>query len=215
MRLLNAIIGGLIGGAIGALIWAGIAYATNYEIGWIAVGIGVLVGIGVRVGAKEDVGVTHGVLAAVLALGSIAAGKYITVEWVIGDMVKKSGIANLEITDEMLTVGIAGQLVEEYTAKNRPLKWPEGMTAEEASQQADYPADLWKDAAGRFASLSDEQKKERRTFIKSQIEAGFNQARAGATGEAFMASFGAFDLLWAFLAVGAAFKLGSGTEGDE
>jgi hypothetical protein len=43
-----AIIWGAIAAIVGAIIWAGITAVTKYQIGWMAVGIGVLVGFSVR-----------------------------------------------------------------------------------------------------------------------------------------------------------------------
>ncbi|OHB68091.1 MAG: hypothetical protein A2Y77_16385 [Planctomycetes bacterium RBG_13_62_9] len=43
-----AAIGGLGAAAVGAIIWAVITVATNYQIGWMAVGVGFLVGGMVR-----------------------------------------------------------------------------------------------------------------------------------------------------------------------
>ena len=45
--LIPAIIGGLIGALIGGGIWAAIALITDYEVGYVAIGIGFLAGGGV------------------------------------------------------------------------------------------------------------------------------------------------------------------------
>ena len=44
---------GLIGGAIGAAVWAGVVAVTQYEIGWIAWGVGGLVGYAVAAGNSD------------------------------------------------------------------------------------------------------------------------------------------------------------------
>ncbi|MEJ2510629.1 MAG: hypothetical protein P8Y72_03430 [Anaerolineales bacterium] len=46
------IIGGAIGGLLGAVVWAAVTYLTEYQIGWLALGVGYLVGIGVRLLGK-------------------------------------------------------------------------------------------------------------------------------------------------------------------
>jgi len=70
------IVAGGIGGLIGAAIWAGISYATNYEVGWIAWGVGFLVGVGVRVSAGEnEEGFAPGLTAAVVAIVAVLGGK--------------------------------------------------------------------------------------------------------------------------------------------
>ena len=51
-NLLFGIIGGVVAAGIGASIWALINVAANYQIGWMAVGVGFLVGYAVRIVAK-------------------------------------------------------------------------------------------------------------------------------------------------------------------
>jgi hypothetical protein len=79
LALIRWLIGGLIGGAIGGFVWALISYLTNYEVGWIAWGVGFLVGLGVRfadhLGDGEE-GLLQGVTAAVMAIGAIGVGTY-------------------------------------------------------------------------------------------------------------------------------------------
>ena len=67
---------GAIGGAVvGAVVWAAIAYFANYEIGWIAWGIGLAVGGGcVALGGR---GQQLAVVCAALTLVSILGGKYL------------------------------------------------------------------------------------------------------------------------------------------
>jgi hypothetical protein len=69
---------GLVGGLIGAGIWAGVIYATEYEVGYIAILVGGLAGGGVRVGASRwDYGWFPAVTATIVAVVSIVAGKLI------------------------------------------------------------------------------------------------------------------------------------------
>ena len=77
--LVGAIIGGLLGAVIGAGAWAGITIATQYQIGFMAIGVGILVGWLVR---KLGHGMTpaYGVIGAVFALLGCLAGNLLTVE---------------------------------------------------------------------------------------------------------------------------------------
>lgn len=69
---------GLVGGAIGAAVWGGIVYATQHEIGWIAWGLGLLVGFCVRLAsANHHDGFLPGIVAAIISVGSICAGKFL------------------------------------------------------------------------------------------------------------------------------------------
>lgn len=75
-------IGVAAGGAVaGALIWAAISYFTNYEVGWIAWGVGGLVGgAAVLAGGRSQ---TVAIAAAVLAVLGIAAGKVLGFQFAV------------------------------------------------------------------------------------------------------------------------------------
>jgi len=65
------IIGGSFGGLLGAGIWAAITYFTEYQIGWLAVGVGFLVGFGVRKlgrGIDKNFGAAGGIIALISVL---------------------------------------------------------------------------------------------------------------------------------------------------
>lgn len=72
------VLGGIIGGAIGAALWAVITVLTNFQIGWMAVGVGFLVGYGVRLFGR-GVDTSFGVVGAALALLGCFAGNLLTV----------------------------------------------------------------------------------------------------------------------------------------
>lgn len=77
---------------LGAAAWAGITFATGYQIGFMAIGVGFLVGYAVRAAGK---GVTpvFGVVGAVLALLGCALGNLLAVTaWVA----QAEGVAYLD-----------------------------------------------------------------------------------------------------------------------
>src|SRR4051794_10714990 len=70
------IIGALVGGVIGAVLWGVIVSVTNFEIGYMATGVGFLVGYGsAKLGGRGKV---NGVLCAIIALLSMFGGKVMT-----------------------------------------------------------------------------------------------------------------------------------------
>jgi hypothetical protein len=73
---------GLIAAFVGAAVWAGVTIATDYQIGWMAVGIGFLVGIAVRAGGK-GIDQVFGIVGAVLALIGCLLGNLFTVAWFV------------------------------------------------------------------------------------------------------------------------------------
>ena len=72
------IVGGIIAALIGAAAWAGVTVLTNYQIGWMAVGVGFIVGYAVRVLGK-GLSKVYGVVGAVLALTGCLAGNLFSV----------------------------------------------------------------------------------------------------------------------------------------
>jgi hypothetical protein len=72
-----AVAAGFVAAIVGAAIWAGITVATEYQIGWMAVGVGFLVGIAVRQFGKGSTPV-YGVIGAALALVGCVLGNVLT-----------------------------------------------------------------------------------------------------------------------------------------
>ena len=72
------ILGGISAAAIGAAIWAMITALTNFQIGWMAVGVGFLVGIGVR-SLGKGIDLSFGAVGAALSLLGCLAGNLLTV----------------------------------------------------------------------------------------------------------------------------------------
>ncbi len=69
---------GAVAAVVGAALWATISYLTEYQIGWMAVGVGVLVGFAVRQFGKGT-GTSFGILGGALALAGCLAGNLLTV----------------------------------------------------------------------------------------------------------------------------------------
>lgn len=73
-----AIAAGFAASLAGASAWAGITYATNYQVGWVAVGVGFLVGYAIRI-AGRSFDKIFGYLGAALALFGCLLGNVLTV----------------------------------------------------------------------------------------------------------------------------------------
>lgn len=219
MNLIKCIVAGLIGGAIGGAVWAGIAYGTGHEIGWIAWGVGALVGVFVRVGAGNDAGGLSGLIALVIALASIAGGKYATVHMLVNNEAAKfEAQINAELakplSDDDAIVNIADQLVDSAEKDGKTLKWPKGKDAESDREAiTDFPADIAKDAKARWKGMSaDEKQKYKDDTIAARTAAAktaFAGARSEAEHEGFISMFDAYDILFAVLAIASAYRIGS------
>ncbi len=217
--MIRAIIGGFIGGAIGAAIWAGIALAFEVELGILAWAIGGLVGFGVAVGAKDTASMSTGVLAAILAIGSIAFGKFAAVSIVVDRYVQKEFsqealeqklAANFD--DDSAKMYMADSLLQDAGSKGVVYKWPEGMNRETAEKPEDYPKELWKDVEKRWTGLDaparEKYKDDAKHAMVDQMMGAMGELKAAAKSEGFKASFSFFDAIWAFLAIGTAYRIG-------
>lgn len=72
-RFFKATVYGILAGILGAAIWYAVRAGTGYEVGLIAIVVGILVGGAVKAGAKGRGGVGYQLLAVVLTYLSIAA----------------------------------------------------------------------------------------------------------------------------------------------
>jgi len=77
-NLAGGVLAGLAAAMVGAAIWAAITFATHYQIGWMAVGVGFLVGFAIR-SIGKGIDRVYGYLGAGLSLLGCAAGNLLTV----------------------------------------------------------------------------------------------------------------------------------------
>lgn len=91
--LLMGLIGGLIAMLGGAIAWGAVTYFTEYQIGWLAIGVGFLVGVAVRFFGKGKT-LIFGVSSAALALIGCALGNLMFYSGVIA---REESISVLEV----------------------------------------------------------------------------------------------------------------------
>ena len=84
---------GLAAAILGAIIWAIITVATNYQIGWMAVGVGFIVGYAIRMMGR-GIDKTFGIMGAVLALLGCVLGNMFTI---IGVAANEEGLGYFEL----------------------------------------------------------------------------------------------------------------------
>ena len=219
MHLMKALIAGVVAGSIGAAAWAGISYATGYEIGWIAWGIGALVGIAVA--WASDGGIAPGLVAVVLSLLSILAGKYAAVHFLfereIGDEATfiSENMPDLE-NEELVISYVADDIVEERLAQGETIEWPGGVDPEVPDEESDYPPALWSAALEQWNAMPPADQTAFRNGIEQQTRADISAFYAGLQSEgkliAFKSSFGLMDAVFFVLAIGTAFKIAASGE---
>jgi len=219
--MIKAVLFGVVAALAGAAAWGGIAYVTNFEIGWIAWGIGLLVGFAVMFGCGAQAGTTSGVLAVVLTCLSIVAGKYAAVELVIqkqlnsGEMnqIMAEELARYD-DDEYVVSFLADEAVASREEAGDTVHWPAGVDPMAAAAQSDYPSDIWAEADRRWQAMTPTQRQAYRADLRRSYEQGIDvllrETHDAAVAEGFVASFGLFDVIFFGLGAVTAFKVGSG-----
>jgi hypothetical protein len=76
------IIGGFVAAGLGSAIWAIITAATEYQIGWVAVGVGFLVGFTIRY-LGNGVDNIFGIFGAIFSLMGCLAGNFFTIVYFV------------------------------------------------------------------------------------------------------------------------------------
>ena len=128
-NLSGAFIGSCVGGVIGGAAWIGVGWATGYELGILAVGVGIAVGIGAAIGAKGRAGTAGGIVAALIAIASIVTARYVLLQMAIEKGITE---ARAEFGDaipgpedaEYWTSFIADRIVNEREEAGETIDWP-------------------------------------------------------------------------------------------
>ncbi len=195
---------------VGAAAWGGITYLTNYEIGYVAWGIGLLVGVGAKIGGSS--GKLAGVCCGLLALASIFAGKVLAIDFSAPAEVRK-GVADSATPEMFNEMSADATAFAALTSENQHAafmierNYAEGQNAGEVSPEqlayfrsASVPILLWMHAekpayeAWKDRFVNDVSA----TYLAQMPSAQF----------AF-AELGIIDIIFAVLGVGTAYKLAS------
>lgn len=92
-NLIMGVIGGGVAMLVGAILWGVITYVTEYQIGYMAIGVGFLVGIAVRFFGKGKTPI-YGISSAALALLGCVLGNLF---FYSGFIAREEGVAFLEV----------------------------------------------------------------------------------------------------------------------
>lgn len=214
--LLGSLLGGALGGAIGAAVWAVIVVVTHYEIGIIAVGVGVACGMGTAIGSRGQTGMMTGLIAVVFTIVSICAGKFFAVSYIVNSMTGGDPTAIFEeMTEEDLAMYMhrsLGKSMIEEDLDGGDISQTQADEYQELLEYGMYPDDFPPEIVSAAEVQWSEMNEEERAAAIEVEKARIAVIRAAMNVGWFIGSFGLFDLLWFFLAIGAGWKLGSGGE---
>lgn len=91
-RTATAVLAGLAAAIAGAVVWGLIVRWSEYEVGFVAWGIGFVVGTAVVMGARNRRSLPLQVAAVVLALAGVVLGKYLAFVWSVNAGAEDAGI---------------------------------------------------------------------------------------------------------------------------
>ncbi|MBO6513656.1 MAG: hypothetical protein JJ974_06815 [Phycisphaerales bacterium] len=221
------IIGASIGGAIGAAAWAAVVYFFNYELGILAAGVGFICGLGAVIGARGEGNAWSGMVAVVIALVSIVVGKsaihvmYLATLEDIQSQIESEMASTLtadSLDEFQIYQGLVDEIAEERISNRVAIDWPDpDMTLDEAYWPEDYPQDLIEETETTWSAMTPEAQGEFREARAAYLNEGLNeynemlQEEIAAVKDVKLAdTLSPFDALWALLALGAAWGVGSG-----
>jgi hypothetical protein len=209
--LVGSLLGGAVAAVVGAVVWAGIVIGTGYEVGYVAIGVGALCGFGTALGSRGQTGVMTGAIAVVFAILGICVGKFAAVSYYMDEEFGGSSI--IEQLSEAGTEEFMLQIRIDEVVQERL----NGSTLTPGERQEyidlldmgmypdDYPEELVTLVREEWAAKPEEERarlvQEQETIVRGVVQTG-----------GFLASFGFLDIVFFLIAIGAAYKLGSGAD---
>lgn len=205
---------GLVAAAVGAAVWAAVAYYANFEIGWIAWLVGIGVGGAVFASAGQDAGMGTGIGAAAIAIAGILGGKYAAIRMDLSDFIVQEGLA--EVSDELVVSYIADEIAQQWLDAGQEIAWPDAeWTLGDAYLPEHYPADLWAEAQDQWDRGGPEYQAQYRTYVEHERRQNLAAFADVASEQALLENIDLLDMVFFLLAVVSAWKIGSGTGGEE
>lgn len=202
-------VGGVIGGGIGAAIYAMVTQATEFEFVYLVWIIGLCTGAGVAAVAKGYRGVITGVISVMIALVAFVGGRVWAISMIMDrvvEQVSKSEDAE-PFTEEDVMISLADTVVAEWSAAGKALKWPAGMTVENAVEANDYPPEVWQEATARWGGMTQTQKG---AYFKQMESRRVQAAKDYGTFALFFMTIGIFHIIGLVVVGAAAWKVGAG-----
>ncbi|QQE12374.1 zinc ribbon domain-containing protein [Planctomycetota bacterium] len=202
-----AMVGGGIAAVISGAIWAGVVYVTGYELGYVAIGVGLLVGV-VMVALAGGQHMTVGIGAAGFAVLGLVVGKLMILQFAVpsliaSELIKMPGIEFSLAQSEMLEKKEFSERVQ--TVLDRRKYGEEDMDI--SPLPASIAEEMEKEVQARAKKMTDDEKK------KLLIEHMVNPLLESLPFEERLKSMMSFwDLAWLGIAVSTAFSVGRGKE---
>jgi hypothetical protein len=190
-----AIIGGVLAAVAAAAIWTGVVLLTEYEIGWLAWGVGALVGA-VMAKLTPVRGPKLAIYAALLAALGLAIGKVATVRAALPTYGRDAVLEN-----EEFLIGAFALEMKEGERFSPELSVQLASLSSSDSVPDALGQQMFDEARARAENATEEERGRVATSFANRV------LTVTSLSQQFLASLGLFDILWFFLAIGTAWKM--------
>ncbi|MEQ1823568.1 MAG: hypothetical protein ABL949_13740 [Fimbriimonadaceae bacterium] len=204
-----SLIGALAGAAVGALAWGAIAWKLNVEVGYVAWGIGLAVGfLSAMLGGR---GTSNGAMCAVVALLGIFGGKVLAAKWSIPDLVKDPATISSMYGEAMKEVDDFKLVKSEGDHAKFMIDHGFTEATDPAQVTSEELADFKDTSLPRLQAWA-EKKPTSEEF--GELISGAADTNVGwvESSQAAVQGLGLLDILFAFLGIVTAFRVGAQSE---
>ncbi len=96
-NVIVAVLAGLAAAVVGTLVWYGVVVITNYQVGFIAVGVGWLIAMAVVLGSGRKRGPALQAISVAITLAALVVSQYLIVRYSAVELLAEEGITGLPL----------------------------------------------------------------------------------------------------------------------
>ena len=155
----------------------------------------------------------QGVVACVIAVGSVVAAKFALFTILVGGMggdELDEFIDGMHMSDEAMIASLADETVYEMLSDDQTINWPANTNIEDGIDRDEYPVQIWQAAEADWNKRTPDEKEAHRQATLTAIKSAWSSAKPS-----FADVFSPIDALWFLLAAAAAFKVAVGAVDDD
>lgn len=184
------VLAGAVAAIAGTGVWYLIAMQTGSEIKFVTIGVGVPIGLAIKLVAGDRAGGLSGGMAVALTIAAVFGGKYLVFHGIVTEIERDLGLdQGITMTEEGLLVAYAREVAIDRESRGEELGWPYGMTAEAAVERADFPSQLWNEAARKWAGADPAWKASYKAEKEAELRAEWQAAKSDGFFEAAFLDF--------------------------
>ncbi len=207
----KGLVAGIVVGIIGAILGGVLVFYTCYEISWMACAIGAGVGAAVAWGSKG--GRRMGLIAVVISILSISAGKYIPVELSLfrASKTAKQDLAHQIMKDEYMILRLADEIFEESQEQGHSVFYTFSLLDKTIDVETEHSEELVQQARAKWDLMAPAEKEACRVRVHQQMETTIDAFIGSIQKENFIRSFNGIEVFFFILGIVTAYYLAAKT----